>query len=174
MTEGRVLSRALGLLRRRPEIRGVVVVNALWELSVSAMKTFGILFAIVGLGLAPEEVPLSVGLIAVGVVAGALIAGQLADRYGAYRLLRIVVWPYGLGLLAPFLSQSSERARGRDAARRVRRRRGHHARLRRPRPRRAEGRARRRLGALRPQPRGRRPARAAARRASRSRCSSRR
>jgi MFS family permease len=86
----------------------VVIVNALWEMSVAAMKTFGILFAIVGLGLAPEEVPLSVGLIAVGVVAGALIAGKLADRYGAYRLLRIVVWPYGLGLLAPFLSQSSE------------------------------------------------------------------
>ena len=108
ITEGRVLSRALDLMRRRPEIRGVVVVNALWELSVAAMKTFGILFAIVGLGLAPEEVPLSVGLIAIGVVLGAIIAGRLADRYGAYRLLRIVVWPYGLGLLAPFLSQNAE------------------------------------------------------------------
>jgi MFS family permease len=107
MSEGRILARALELLRRRPEIRGVVVVNALWEMSVAALKTFGILFAIVGLGLAPEQVPLSVGLIAVGVVAGALIAGRLADRYGAYRLLRITVWPYGVGLLMPFLSQSS-------------------------------------------------------------------
>jgi MFS family permease len=106
-TEGRVLARAVDLLRRRPEIRRVVFVNALWELSVAALKTFGILFAIVGLGLAPEAIPVSVGLIAVGVVAGALTAGRFADRYGAYRLLRIIVWPYGLGLLAPFLSQSS-------------------------------------------------------------------
>ena len=105
--ERRLLGRAVDLLRHRPEIRRLVAINALWEMSVAALKTFGILFAIVGLGLAPEALPASVGLIAVGVVAGAVIAGRLADRLGAYRLLRIAVWPYGLGLLAPFLSQSS-------------------------------------------------------------------
>jgi MFS family permease len=105
--DGRLLARAVALFRERPEIRRVVVVNGLWELSVAALKTFGILFAIIGLGLAPEAIPMSVGLIAVGVVAGALIAGRLADRFGAYRVLQFAVWPYGIGLLLPFLSQDT-------------------------------------------------------------------
>jgi MFS family permease len=80
--------------------------NALWELSLAALKTFIVLFLTVGLGM---RMPAAVGVIAVVVVlilVAAPISGKLGDRFGKTRVVGIALWLYGIGLLVPFFTQS--------------------------------------------------------------------
>jgi MFS family permease len=96
----------LALVRERPALRAFLFANALWELSLAALKTFVVLFLTVGLGLGMSS---AVGLIAVVVVLiliAAPISGKLGDRFGKARVVKIALWLYGLGLLVPFFTQS--------------------------------------------------------------------
>lgn len=105
-TARQTVGEIVGLLRERPALRAFLVVNALWELSLAALKTFIMLFLTVGVGLA---MPQAVGVIAIVVVlvlVAAPISGKLGDRFGKTRVVRISLWLYGLGLLVPLFTQS--------------------------------------------------------------------
>jgi MFS family permease len=80
--------------------------NALWELSLAALKTFVVLFLTVGVGLGMSG---AVGVIAIVVVLlliAAPVSGKLGDRFGKARMVGISLWVYGIGLLVPLFTQS--------------------------------------------------------------------
>lgn len=91
------------LVRDHPALRAFLVANALWELSLAALKTFVVLYVSVGLGFSKVTAALMIGGVAVIVLVAALGAGKLADRYGRMRALWIALPVYGLGFFVPFL-----------------------------------------------------------------------
>jgi Na+/melibiose symporter-like transporter len=93
------------LLAEHPALRWFVGANALWELSLGALKTFIVLFLTVGVGMTLAQASLAIGATAVLILGAAAVAGKLADRFGAGRVMRIALWVYGLGLLVPFAVQ---------------------------------------------------------------------
>jgi MFS family permease len=81
------------------------VANALWELSLAALKTFVILFVTDGLGYGIETAVAIVGGVSVLILAAAVTSGKLGDRFGKARVATVALWVYGVGLLVPFVSQ---------------------------------------------------------------------
>lgn len=90
-------------LAGRRDLRAFVVANALWELSLGALKTFVILYLTIGLGLATSSAALAVTFAAIFIAIGAPVSGVLADRYGAVRVMRAALILYGVGLAIPML-----------------------------------------------------------------------
>lgn len=97
------LPRLTRVLRERRELRAFVVANALWELSLGALKTFVILYLTLGLGMGTSKAALAVTFAAVFIAVGAPVSGILADRYGAVRVMRGALILYGIGLAIPML-----------------------------------------------------------------------
>lgn len=97
----------LELLRSHPELRQYLTANALWEASLSALKTFVFLFIVVGIGLTKPEAAGIVGGVALVALAGAPLSGWLGDRIGRLRLMLLVLPVYGAGLLVPAFTQST-------------------------------------------------------------------
>lgn len=95
------------LVSEHRDIRGLLVANALWEFTLAALKSFIVLFLVVGLGQSLGVASLLIGVVAVASVVAAVAAGKLGDRYGIARVMRVALWIYGLGLLVPFVSQSA-------------------------------------------------------------------
>lgn len=87
------------LLRERPELRAYVAANALWEFSLVGLKAFIVLYVIEGLGHSVTVATGVIGVVAGAYVVAALGVGRVADRIGLYRLLRIALWVYGIGLV---------------------------------------------------------------------------
>jgi MFS family permease len=92
-----------GLVRTHPELKAFLAANALWELSLAALKTFVVLYVTKGLGYSRPVAALIIGGVAVIVLIAAATSGKLADRYGQLRVMRAGLPLYGLGLLVPFL-----------------------------------------------------------------------
>jgi MFS family permease len=86
-------------LLRNPNLRLFAVVNALWEFSFAGLKSFIVLYIVRGLGRSPAVASAVIAVVALAYVAGAPLAGWLADRYGLLRVLRITSLVYGAGLL---------------------------------------------------------------------------
>jgi len=87
-------------------LQAYLAANALWELSLGALKTFVILYITRGLGFSLQSASLIVGGAAIVVLAGAPVSGKLADRLGRARVMHAALWVYGLGLIVPVLTQS--------------------------------------------------------------------
>ena len=87
------------LVLRDARLRTFAVVNALWEFSFAGLKSFIVLYVVRGLGRSPAVASAVIAVVAVAYVAGAPIAGRLADRYGIVRTLRWTSLVYGAGLL---------------------------------------------------------------------------
>lgn len=96
----------LHLITRHPALRAFLVANALWELSLGAIKTFIVLFLTVGLGHSVTTAALIIGGVALIILISAPISGGLADRLGRLRVLNIALWAYGIGLFVPLFTQS--------------------------------------------------------------------
>ena len=92
------------LIRGQRELQAFLVANALWELSLGALKTFVFLYVSKGLGYPRTTSTLFIGGVAVVVLFAALGSGKLADRYGNLRVLAYSIPIYGLGFFIPFLS----------------------------------------------------------------------
>jgi MFS family permease len=101
---GEVVRRVADLVRGNGELQAFLVANALWELALSALKTFVVLYVIKTLGLSLAGSSLAVGVAATVVLVGALVSGKLGDRLGRARVMRVALVVYGLGLLIPFAS----------------------------------------------------------------------
>jgi MFS family permease len=91
------------LVREHGELRAFLVANALWELSLGALKTFVVLYVTEGLGYSRSTASLFIGGVAVLVLFAALAGGKLADRFGRTNVLQVALPVFGLGLLVPFL-----------------------------------------------------------------------
>jgi MFS family permease len=91
----------LSLISKHPALRSYVIANALWELSLGAIKTFVVLYVTAGLGFSLGEASLVIGGVAVIILAGALVSGKLADRYGRLQVTSAALWMYGIPLLVP-------------------------------------------------------------------------
>lgn len=96
----------LALVRRAGPIRRVLVANALWELALSSIKTFVVLYVVVELGRSPATASLLFGIIALVAVVAAPVAGWLADRFGIVRVMRPALIVYALGLTLPAFTTS--------------------------------------------------------------------
>jgi MFS family permease len=91
------------LIRGSAALRAFLAANALWELSLGALKTFVVLYVTVALGFSRSTASLLIGGVAVVVLLAALTSGKLADRFGATTVLRAALPVYGLGMLLPLL-----------------------------------------------------------------------
>lgn len=96
--------RIADLVRGQHTLQAFLVANGLWELALSALKTFVVLYVTRTMGLSLAESSLVIGAAAVVVLAGALVSGTLGDRIGRARVMRVSLLVYGLGLLVPFVT----------------------------------------------------------------------
>ena len=94
------------LVRHDPALRAYLVANACWEASLSALKTFVILYIVAGLGKSESAAAGIVGGVALLVLPAAILSGRLADSYGRIRVMRLALPVYGLGLLVPAFTTS--------------------------------------------------------------------
>lgn len=92
------------LVRESAPLRAFLIANALWELSLGALKTFIVLYVTEGLGYSRASAALIVGGVAVLVLLAALASGKLADRFGRIAVLRVGLPVYGLGMLVPLVT----------------------------------------------------------------------
>lgn len=99
----RVFGHVVALLREHPALRAYLLANALWELSLGALKTFVVLYVTAGLGYGLGSASLIIGGVAVVVLIGALFSGAAADRFGRLRVAELALWIYGITLLIPGL-----------------------------------------------------------------------
>jgi MFS family permease len=102
----RATSDVVRLVSGSRPLKAFLVANALWELSLGALKTFIVLYVTAGLGFTRAEAALIIGGVAVIVLLAAVTGGRLADRFGHVPVLRAALPAYGLGMLLPMLFTS--------------------------------------------------------------------
>jgi maltose/moltooligosaccharide transporter len=100
------LARVGRLVREQPDLRRLVLANALWESTIAALKTFAVLYITVGLGRSTGFASGVLAFVAVAVLLASVVGGKLADHLGHLRVVRTTLWFYGLGPLL-FLFTSS-------------------------------------------------------------------
>jgi MFS family permease len=106
MRVGETIREMTGVLLHDPPLRAFFCANALWELSLGALKTFVILWMTRGLGLKLGTASLIVGGAALLILVGAATSGRLADRFGQHRVVFWSVLAFGLPMAIPLLSTS--------------------------------------------------------------------
>jgi MFS family permease len=94
------------LIRGEPALQAFLLANALWELSLAAMKTFVVLYVSKGMGHSHATASLIIGGTAIFVLGAAVVSGKLADRFGALRVLTWAIPIHGFGFIIPFLFSS--------------------------------------------------------------------
>jgi MFS family permease len=105
-TARQTLRRIAELLGESPQLRAFLYANALWELSLAALKTFVILYITAGLGYGLTTAVAIVAGVAVLILVAAIASGKLGDHFGKARVATAGLWVYGIGLLIPFMSQN--------------------------------------------------------------------
>jgi MFS family permease len=101
------VTRRLGrLLRRHAALRAYLIANALWEMALSGLKAFIILYLTIGLHFKLTTASLIVGGVALVILVGAGFSGKLGDRFGRIRVVRIALWSYGLGFVVLIFTTS--------------------------------------------------------------------
>jgi MFS family permease len=84
----------------------VLLANALFELALSGLKSFIVLFVVVGTGRTPAAASGLMSIVAIVAVIAAPTAGWLGDRYGPTRVTRAALLVYASGMLLPSFTQS--------------------------------------------------------------------
>jgi MFS family permease len=85
------------LVREHSVLRAYFFANALWEMALSALKAFIILYLVEGLKYSLRISSLIVGGVAIVILLGAFGSGKLGDRYGRLRIMSYALWAYGIG-----------------------------------------------------------------------------
>lgn len=92
-----VVRRLLRLVASDRRLRAYFVANALWEMTLAALKAFIVLYLVVGLGYRLSTASLLIGGVALVILLGAGGAGKLGDRFGLIRVVRLALVAYGAG-----------------------------------------------------------------------------
>jgi MFS family permease len=93
----------LGLIRGNVALKAFLLANALWELSLGALKTFVVLYVTKGLGYSQAASALIIGGVSLIVLVAAVVSGRMADRHGIPAVFSVCLPVYGIALLVPFL-----------------------------------------------------------------------
>jgi Na+/melibiose symporter-like transporter len=88
-----------------PRVRRVLLANALFEFALSGLKSFVVLFVVVGTGRTPAAASGLMAIVAVVAVVAAPLAGWLGDRFGLLRVTRAALLVYALGLFLPCITR---------------------------------------------------------------------
>jgi Na+/melibiose symporter-like transporter len=94
-----LMHRVVRLLARDRRLRAYFIANALWEMTLAALKAFIVLYAVVGLGYPLPTASLIIGGVALVILVGAGASGKLGDRFGQIRVVKIALIGYGAGFL---------------------------------------------------------------------------
>jgi MFS family permease len=94
------------LLRDRPELRRFLGANVLWQLMEGGLKTFIVLYIHHGLHRSFSFSAGAMAVVALSALVSAPLAGKLADRFGGTRVMRVLLWVFGLGVILPAFSTS--------------------------------------------------------------------
>jgi MFS family permease len=103
---GEALRALRDAVAEEPALKTFLAANALWELSLAALKTFIVLYITRGLGLSVQAASLAIGAGALVILAASPVSGKLGDRVGRARVMRVGLWVYGLGMIVPLLTTS--------------------------------------------------------------------
>lgn len=95
------------LMRERRGLRSFIAANIFIEASLSALKTFIVLFITVGLRRSVAVAALIIGIVALGILVAVPFSGKLADRYGIAKIMATGAAAYGAILLLPMLTTSA-------------------------------------------------------------------
>jgi MFS family permease len=95
------------LLRDHHGIRWFMVCNLLWQLTEGGLKSFIVLYLRRGLHRSYSFSAAAMGVVAAAALIAAPLAGKLADRFGAARLMRVLLAVFGIGLWVPAFSRST-------------------------------------------------------------------
>jgi MFS family permease len=102
---GAYLRRSWCVLVEEPEVRRFLIVNAAWEGTFAAARTFVVLYVIEGLHESKAISSAILGAVATGYVIAAIISGRLGDRFGLARVIFVASFVYGGGyIVAGFAS----------------------------------------------------------------------
>ena len=94
------------LVKQHQALRAYFFANALWEMTLAALKAFVLLYMTVGLGYGLGTASLIIGGVAGVILVGAAGSGKLADRFGRIRVVTIALVAYGSGYLVPIVTTS--------------------------------------------------------------------
>jgi MFS family permease len=100
------LSRIWVLIHDYRQIRWFLVANVFWQVTEGGLKSFIVLYLRRGLGWSFSAGAAGMAVVGVGAVLAAPLAGKLADRYGAVRVMEALLVVFGVGLWAPTFSKS--------------------------------------------------------------------
>lgn len=92
------------LLKEKRQLRYFVIANALWELTLAALKSFILLYLTAGLGRSRSFAAVCISAVAVCMFLGAPFAGKFADRYGKVKVASIAALVFGIGITVPIFT----------------------------------------------------------------------
>jgi Na+/melibiose symporter-like transporter len=101
-----VFRRLPKLLKEHRALRAYLIANALWEMALSALKAFVILYLTIGLHYKLAVASLIIGAVALVILIGAAAAGKAGDKFGAVRVVTPALWAYGCGYLVLIFTTS--------------------------------------------------------------------
>jgi MFS family permease len=94
------------LLLCNREVRRMLIANALWEFALGGLKTFVVLYVVIGIGKSAALASALMGIVAAVAVVAAPVAGKLGDRFGVVRVMRIALTVFAVGMLLPSMTRS--------------------------------------------------------------------
>ena len=94
------------LIKQHPALRSYFIANALWEMVLSALKAFVVLYLTIGLHYKLTTASLMIGGVALVILIGAGATGKAGDRFGRIRVVRIALWGYAAGFVVLIFTTS--------------------------------------------------------------------
>lgn len=88
------------IVRREKNVRRFLIANTAWETAFAGMRTFVVLYIIVGLDQPFWVSSAVLGVVAAGYMTAAAVAGRFGDQFGIAKVILGASVVYGLGLLA--------------------------------------------------------------------------
>jgi MFS family permease len=101
-----VLAAPWRVVRRERNVRRFLIANTAWEATFAGMRTFVVLYIIVGLGQPLYVSSVVLAVVAGGYVTAAVLSGLFAERFGLGNVILAASWVYGLGLLSAGFAQT--------------------------------------------------------------------